>query len=402
MNATASQNGGEIVIVGGGLAAVRTAKSLRDLGHTGGLRVLSAEPEPPYDRPPLSKGFLLGDLTEDSIQLMEPAEFHERGIELSLDAQVVGADLATKTLALQDGTEAGYDRLVIATGAGSRPLDLLPSSLRVHYLRSAADARTLRTALTASSRVAVVGAGFIGLEVAASARSLGCPVQVIELAPLPLASVIGEQPARWLQSWHAARGIEFHCGVTVERTSCSGNAQLLQLSDGSQLEVDVVVVGVGVMRVTDWLADAGLSVHHGLVCDDAGRTSNPDVFGVGDVVCRHGANGHCRPVEHWTAASDSAARTAAAILDADPPAAPEDGFFWSDQADLKLQFAGRAAPEAVTTVVKGSLDEDAFVAHYTVGEQLVAVFAANSPRDFLRGRVALRSASSQIPQGSST
>jgi 3-phenylpropionate/trans-cinnamate dioxygenase ferredoxin reductase subunit len=401
MNADAAQNDSQIVIVGGGLAGVRTAKSLRDLGHAGGLRVLSSESEPPYDRPPLSKGFLLGDLTEESIQLMEPAELDERGIELNLDAKVVGADLGTKSLALEDGTEVNYGRLVIATGADSRPLELLPPSRRVHYLRSAADARRLRTALTATSRVAVVGAGFIGLEVAASARSIGCAVQVVELASLPLAGVIGDQPARWLQSWHAARGIEFHCGVTVEHARDSDTAQLLELSDGSRLEVDVVVVGVGVTRATEWLADAGLPVHHGLVCDDAGRTTNRDVFGVGDVVCRHDPHGGCRPVEHWTAASDSAARTAAAILGTDPPTAQEDGFFWSDQADLKLQFAGRVTPEAATTVVKGNFDENAFVAHYTVGERLAAAFAANSPRDFLRSRVALRSAG-QTPQGRST
>lgn len=365
-----------VVIVGGGLAGVRTAQALRDLGHTGPIRVLSEEAEPPYDRPPLSKEYLLGQ--RDDIRLGDCGE-------VTLDSRVVGVDLATRTLHLAGGRETGYDRLVVATGARPRRLPELPASPRVHYLRTAADSRRLRQALIEGSHVVVIGAGFIGLEVASAARLRGCRVTVVEAAPYPLATIIGAEPAAWLRDWHAARGIAFRCGTTV-LTAADGH---LRLADGTELTADAVVVGVGVVRDIGWLAAAGgLETHHGLVCDGAGRTSSPEVFGAGDIVCRH--DGDCSPIAHWTAASDSAARAAAALLGVESPAPPDDGFFWSNQAELKLQFAGSVPPEAVAEVAAGTFESGRFAVHYTVDGRLTGVLAANSPRDFLRGRVALR------------
>jgi 3-phenylpropionate/trans-cinnamate dioxygenase ferredoxin reductase subunit len=391
----------EIVIAGAGLAGVRTAQALRDLGHTGPIRLFSEENEHPYDRPPLSKGFLAGTRGEESIRLQDPGDYAAQGIELVLGTCVVGVDPRSGTLGLADGTETRYDRLVVATGARPRPLEVLPASPSVHYLRTAADARRLAAALVPERRVAVIGGGFIGLEVASAAVSLGGTVTVVEMAALPLAGVVGTGPAQWLRSWHAARGVGFRCGVTVADSSPQAGTQRLLLDDGSEVVADVVVVGVGVIRETEWLASAGLDVHHGLVCDPAGRTSRPGIVGAGDVVCLHDEAG-CRPIAHWTAAADSATRAAEALVRSEPSLPADDGFFWSDQADLRLQFAGRAEPGSVITVAAGSLDAAAFVVHYTTDGRLTGVFAANSPREFLRGRIALRSARARTPKESTT
>ena len=204
-----------IVIVGAGLAGVRTAEKLRDLGYPGRIRLLSEEEEHPYDRPPLSKDFLVGKRGEETIRLSPPGQYAAQGIELELGTRVTGVDPRSGTLGLADGTEVGYQQLVVATGARPRPLEALPPSAAVHYLRTADDARRLAAALTPGARVAVIGAGFIGLEVASAALSLGGTATVVEMAALPLAGVVGTGPARWLRSWHAARGVEFRCGVTV-------------------------------------------------------------------------------------------------------------------------------------------------------------------------------------------
>lgn len=265
-----------IVIVGAGLAGVRTAEKLRDLGYPGRIRLLSEEEEHPYDRPPLSKDFLVGKRGEETIRLSPPGQYAAQGIELELGTRVTGVDPRSGTLGLADGTEVGYQQLVVATGARPRPLEALPASAAVHYLRTADDARRLAAALTPGARVAVIGAGFIGLEVASAALSLGGTATVVEMAALPLAGVVGTGPARWLRSWHAARGVEFRCGVTVMDGRDLGGVQRLQLSDGTAVVADVVVVGVGVIRETGWLSSAGLDVHLGLVCDPAGRTGLPE------------------------------------------------------------------------------------------------------------------------------
>ncbi|MGW6497676.1 NAD(P)/FAD-dependent oxidoreductase [Nonomuraea angiospora] len=388
-------SGPHVVIAGGGLAAVRTAQALRDLGHRGRVTLVSEESDEPYDRPPLSKEYLLGTRGADDIRLAARDEYARQDIRLVLGRAAVGLDLRTRVLTLADGGEIGYDRLVVATGARPRRLPSLPDTGRVHYLRTAADSRRLGGALTDGARVAVIGAGFIGLEVACAARLRGCRVTVVEAAAQPMAPIIGAEPAAWLRRRHSERGLEFRCGTTVAESEERPDALVLFLGDGTVVETDVVVVGVGIVREIAWLADAGLETHHGLVCDETGRTSAADVFGAGDVVCRHRA-GQCRQIGHWTAASDSAAKVAAELLGVPPADLGEDGFFWSDQADLRLQFAGAAPPTATATVVSGDFDSGKFVVHYTDGDRLTGVFAANAPRDFLRGRLALRSAPRQV------
>jgi 3-phenylpropionate/trans-cinnamate dioxygenase ferredoxin reductase subunit len=380
-----------VVIAGGGLAGVRTAQTLRRLGYDGRIRLLSEEDEYPYDRPPLSKGFLTGKGDAEAIRLRGPGDYADDGIELLLRTRATGVDPRSRTLSVADGTELGYDWLVVATGAASRQLPALPPAPDVHYLRTADDARCLRRALLPGRRVAVVGGGFIGLEVAAAAVALGCAVSVVEMGSLPLAQVIGPLAAQWLLSWHSERGVHFRCGSPVSGSSREAAGRRLLLADGSHVEADVVVVGAGITRETGWLAAAGLAVHHGLVCDAAGRASLPAILGAGDIACLHGAGG-CQPVAHWTAAGESAARAAATIARGEAEHTPDDGFFWSDQGSLRLQFAGHAGPDSVASLATGDFDGGSFVVHYATGRRMTGVFAVNSPRDFLRGRLALRSA----------
>lgn len=373
-----------VTVVGGGLAAVRTVQTLRDLGHEGGITMLSAESEAPYDRPPLSKGHLAGNIPDDHLRLLSTED--HRTLDLRLDSKAVELDVERHLVRLAGGATAGYDRLVVATGARARMLPVLADRTGAFPLRTAADSRRLRRVVAAGGTVAVVGGGFIGLEVAATARTQGCAVTVIEAAPAPLVGAVGVDVASWLQHQHAERGVRFHCGTSVDTAmdSPTGGERLV-LTDGSTVDADAVVVGVGVTRDVAWLARAGLEVADGLVCDVDGRTNVDDVFGAGDVVC-HGT----RAIGHWTAAGASARRAAHAVLGLPPPTEPDDGFFWSDQYDLRLRFAGRTAPGDVFTMTSGTFDDSAFRGQYRSGGRVTAVLAVNDPRGFLRERLALR------------
>jgi len=375
-----------IVIAGGGLAAVRTAQTLRGLGHSGEIVLLSAERELPYDRPPLSKAFLAGELPEDGIRLIDQQTVQEQKLTVELGARVVALDRAARRVTVQDGRQVAYDKLVIATGAEARTLPVFAERDAVFSLRTADDSRRLATYVREGRSLAVVGAGFIGLEVAATARKSGCPVTVIEALDAPLLGAVGPDIAGWLQSRHAAEGVAFRCGVTVGSVSAAAAGVRLHLSDGSTVDADAVVVGVGVVRQVGWLADAGLEVSGGLVCDTAGRTNDPDVFGAGDIVCHRTARG-VEPVGHWTAAVNSARRVAHAVLDLEVPEVPDDGFFWSDQYNLRLQGAGRIEAAGEMVVVSGALADDTFVAHFKTGDRITGVFASNSSREFLRHRM---------------
>jgi len=379
-----------VVVAGGGLAAVRTVQALRDLGHGGEVVMLSAESELPYDRPPLSKDHLLGNLSPESLLLLPGSDYAKLGIELRLDSEVVALDAGTHTVTLADGTALPYDRLVVATGARARTLPVFAGRPRASPLRTAHDSRRLAAVIASGGPVAVVGGGFIGLEVAAAARTRGCAVTVIEAQAAPLIGAVGPEVAAWLREEHEDRKVAFRCGTTVTGAGdAPGGGERLALADGSTVDADAVVVGVGVARDTGWLAAAGLVVEGGLVCDVDGRTNLPDVFGAGDVVCRRTARGAV-PIGHWTAAGDSALRAAYAVLGLDPPPPTDDGFFWSDQYDLHLRFTGRFEADAEFAVVEGGLDAGSFVAHYRSAGRTTGVLAVNNPRGFLRHRIAVR------------
>lgn len=375
----------DVLIVGGGLAAVRTAQMLRDLKFTGSICIASAEDRLPYDRPPLSKQYLLGKASDSDIELLSGERIAELDLTVSLDRAARRLDRAEQLVSFDDGTTEGYGKLVIATGSRANRIAALDGLAEVNYLRTASDARQLREALLKRPHVGIVGGGFIGLEVASIARQLGCEVTVVEMASAPLAPIIGDELGRFIQAWHEEQGVSFRCGAAITAADGTERIERLSLADGSSLDVDCAVVGVGVSSNSEWLADSGLELHRGVVCDEQCRTSDPLIFAAGDVACRH-IDGECRPCGHWTAASDHAGVVGAALIGDDGAAGiVQDGYFWSDQFDARLQFAGSVPAQAKLTVTSGELAERKFVV--TLGEseaEPTAVFAMNSARDFMR------------------
>lgn len=380
----------DVVIVGGGVAAVHCAQSLRDLGHVGRLTLLTEESVPPYDRPPLSKDMLRADDPREPTWLLPPDLAGDLAIDVRLDHQVVGVDTERRVVMIKDRAETiPYDSLVVATGTRARTLPALDGVEGVHHVRTADDARAIREALRPGSSLTIVGAGFIGLEVASTARAHDCEVTIVEVAEHPLAHVLGDRLAGWLQQRHVDQGVCFRCGVSVDRAERRDGRVMVTLDDGTDIVSDAVVVGVGVHRDVEWLADAGVETHVGLVCDREGRTSTAGVFGAGDVVCVHDAEG-CSPVEHWTAASESGRQVARAVLGLEPEHSFDEHYFWSDQAGLRLMSVGGRTATSELDIVSGELSASKFVAHWTEGDDLVGVVGVSSARDFLRGRLAYK------------
>ena len=380
-----------IVIVGGGIAAVRTAQMLRNLGHTGQILLVSEEDVPPYDRPPLSKEFLAADVPAEPSALI-PAEAADKlDIDLRLSTRAVGVDVSERALLVDANQPIPYDALVIATGTRARSLSHLRGVSGVHHLRTVEDARAIEAAIARRSALTIVGGGFIGLEIAAAARRRDCDVTVVEVADRPLAPVLGQTLATWLQRWHTERGVDFRCGVTVDAVGAHGKKLELTLSDGTSVRSGAVVVGVGVHRELDWLQGAGIDTHVGLVCDADGRTSAPGVFGAGDVACIHDASGSCRPVQHWSAAVESAQRVGSTVLGLTPKESARDDYFWSNQGSLRLMSVGHRTATSELEIVTGALADDKFVARWVEQDGRIAgVVGANSPKEFLRGRMAFR------------
>lgn len=378
----------DIVIVGGGLAGVRVAQGLRKLGYDRRISLLSEETTAPYDRPPLSKDYLLGQLSDEDLELVN-AKTSTLELSIHLAHRVVALDRSASAVRLADGTTVPYGRLVVATGATARRLPGLNPSERIHYLRTVDDAARLRGALRTAGRVLVIGSGFIGLEVASSARHLGLDVDLVAADEGPMISILGRQLSDWVASVHETNGVRLTNSVMVSSVTDNGSEVTVALNDGSRRSADLVVIGAGVARDLDWLAAAGLAVDHGLICDLDGRTNDPNIFGVGDVVrVRDGLVD--RDIQHWTAAADSALRTAHALTATSYNPDLGDGYFWTEQFEHRLQFAGSAAGNCALEVISGSLEQGTFVANVVADGAVTGVFASNSPREFNKSRIALR------------
>jgi 3-phenylpropionate/trans-cinnamate dioxygenase ferredoxin reductase subunit len=378
-----------VVIVGGGLAAVRTARALRGLGYRGRVTLFSEEEELPYDRPPLSKSYLLDPAGHDGIRLLGEDAYRELDISVELGQRVVALDTRARWVVLEAGDTVPYDVAVIATGARARRLAAIDGFPNVLTLRTASDARTIAGELAGRARVAVVGGGFIGLEVAATARSRGNDVTVVEREAFPLAAVLGPELGAWVRDWHEEHGVKFRCGAAVLGADGGERARRLLLEDGTEVPADVVVVGVGIERATGWLEGSGIEIDGGVLCDDCGRTSHGWVYAVGDVASRRTGS---RPVtsEHWTSATEQALRAAGAMVGR-PPAGPprNESYFWSDQYGRRLQFAGETTPDATITIESGSLVARRFVAFCRDGDRVTGILAVDSPREFVAGRAVL-------------
>jgi len=351
-----------VVVVGASLAGLRAVETLRTEGFDGPVTLVGAEDHLPYDRPPLSKKVLAGEWEPDRIALRRDGGLDALGLDARLGVRAVRLDPAERTVQLSDGDALAYDALVIATGSEVRRLPGQPELDGLHMLRTLDDSLALRAALTTGSpRVVVVGAGFIGSEVASTAHGLGCAVTVVEALPVPLVRALGTEMGAACAALHRDNGVAVRLGVGVEGFDGRDRVEGVRLTDGTVVAADVVVVGVGVAPATGWLEGSGLELRDGVVCDASLAAGPPGVYAAGDV-CRwpNELFGEEMRVEHWTNAAEQGAHAARAILAAaagerPAPYAPVP-FFWSDQYGLKLQFLGRAGPDDEVRVVHGTAD----------------------------------------------
>ncbi len=331
-----------IVIAGGGLAAQRCAETLRRSGYDGPIRVLCAETYRPYDRPPLSKELLQGTCDHDDLGFRDGDWYAEHDVELLLGVRASALSPADRRVKLSTGEWLRYDRVLIATGSRPRTLPMLDGLSNVSVLRTVDDAIALRDVISHGAHLAIVGAGFIGQEVAATARRLGAEVTMIEAAPTPLYGILGEQLGRWFAELHAAEGVTVITGATVEGVDANDRVHALTLSDGRRVEPDHVVVGVGAQAEIDWLAGSGVSCNGGVHVDLHGRTTTPHVFAAGDAAATFDPRLQAHlPGSHWEAAGRQGARAAKVMLDLDPGAAPLTSF-WTDQYGIRIQYLGHA------------------------------------------------------------
>jgi len=367
-----------VVIAGGGLAAQRCTETLRSKGYDGPIRVLCGEPHAPYDRPPLSKEMLSGELPEAALELRPGAWYEEKNVDLLLGRSAVRLLPGERRIEYGSGGSLRYDALVVACGSEARTLPALDGFRNVQALRTLADARELRAELRPGCRLAIVGAGFIGLEVAATARKLGAEVTLSEAASAPLAAVLGEQLGGWFAQLHRDEGVEVILSAGVREARGRRRVSDLVLADGRTVPCDRVVVGVGVRPATGWLADCGLD-EGGVVVDAEGRSAAPSVFAAGDAarVFVPALARHVR-TDHWDAAARQGTAAARAILGLAPAPEPPPSF-WSDQYGVRVQYVGRAE-DADRVEIEGDPRARDFQAELTRAGIPVAVLLVGRPR----------------------
>ncbi len=371
-----------IVVVGASLAGFRAAEELRTLGHAGAITIVGEEPHRPYDRPPLSKQVLAGAKPPEATALAAVGgSVDDLGLDWRLGQSATGLDLDERTVLLGGGERLPYDGLVIATGASPKRLPGTDHLDGVHTLRTLDDCEAIRAALGSSPRrVAVVGAGFIGAEVAATCRGLGLDVSLIEALPVPLERGLGPTMGAVVADLHRDHGVDVRLGVGVVRIEGSERVERVRLTDGALLDVDLVVIGIGVTPNTRWLEGSGLTLDNGVVCD-ATCLAAPGVVAAGDVARWPNRRfDEVMRVEHWDNAIAMGTHAARTLLAGSGglPFAPVP-WFWSDQYDRKIQLAGLAGPEDAVEVVSGSVADRRYVALYGRAGTVVGVFGMNQP-----------------------
>ncbi len=367
-----------IVIAGGGLVAQRACEALRRHGYSGPLRMVCAEPHLPYDRPPLSKEVLSGEHTQESVRFRPDDWYREHDVDVLLGVSATKLSLPEHQLELSGGHTLRYDKLLIATGSRPRMLPLLVGYENVSELRTIDDAVRLRRTLGPGVRLAIVGAGFIGMEVAATARKLGVEVTMIEAATSPLSSVLGARIGRWFAELHHSEGVEVITDRTVTGVSGQGDVTSLHLSGERVTEVEHIVVGVGVQPNVEWLAGSGLA-NGGASVDVHGRTEADGVFAAGDAAATYDhRSGRHVPGSHWEAAGHQAVRAARSMLDLEPGKV-ELPSFWTDQYGLRIQYLGNARL-ADAIAIDGELERRNFTAVYKREGKPVAALLVDRTR----------------------
>ncbi len=380
--ANTRENSYGIVIVGGGLAAARTAEQLRRADHTGPVMIVSDEVHLPYDRPPLSKEVLRKEVDETALK---PREWYdENNITLRLGSAATGLDAHEQTVTLADGTVLAYDELVIATGLVPRRIPAFPDLEGIRVLRSFDESLALREHASAARHAVIIGAGFIGCEVAASLRGLGVDVVLVEPQPQPLAAVLGEQIGELVARLHREEGVDVRLDVGVTEVRGEGHVDTVVLSDGTELPADLVVVGIGSHPATEWLDGSGIDVDNGVLCDEAGRTSVSNVWALGDVASWRDPLGHQARVEHWSNVADQARVVVPAMLGQEVPDVTVVPYFWSDQYDVKIQCLGEPRATDIVHVVED--DGRKFLAYYERDGVLVGVVGGGLPGKVMKVR----------------
>ncbi|RZB13663.1 NAD(P)/FAD-dependent oxidoreductase [Streptomyces sp. F001] len=368
------------VIVGGGLAAGKAAEALREHGHSGPLIIIGDEREKPYIRPPLSKGYLLGKEERDSIFVHPDDWYREHDVDLLLDTRARAVDRRARTVELDDGRQVPYTKLLLATGSTPRRLTVPGADLdNVLYLRRVGDSERLKSAFTAGAKIVVIGAGWIGLETAAAARTAGAEVTVLEHAELPLLKVLGREAAEVFAALHADHGVNLLPDVDVDSlTGTNGRVDGVRLADGRHLAADAVVVGIGITPNVQLAQEAGLDVQNGIITDEHLQTSGADIYAAGDVAnAYHPLLGRHLRVEHWANALHQPDVAALSMLGKD---AVYDRlpYFYTDQYDLGMEYTGYTEPGGYDRVVfRGEPSERRFIAFWMAGSRVLAGMSVN-------------------------
>ncbi len=368
------------VIVGASLAGAKAAEQLRTSGFTGAITLVGEETTRPYERPPLSKGYLLGKDERDKAYVHDTEWYVQQDIQLLLGVRATDLDVATHTLTLDGYEPLRYDKLLLTTGSRVRRLEVPGNDLHnVRYLRTLPESDALRDALRRGGNVVVVGAGWIGLETAAAARSYGATVHVVEMAALPLQRVLGDEVAGIFARLHRSHDVTFHFGAGVKEFQGTGGAlSAVVLSDGTVLPADVAVVGVGIEPGVELAQAGGLRVDNGIVVDAALRTSDPDVYAAGDVAnVAHPLLGKQIRVEHWSNALNGGPAAARSML-GEEVSYDRVPYFFSDQYDLGMEYAGYAEPGGYDRVVfRGDASGYEFVAFWVSSGRVLAGMNVN-------------------------
>jgi 3-phenylpropionate/trans-cinnamate dioxygenase ferredoxin reductase component len=383
-----------VVVVGAGQAASALAAKLRGLGHVGNITLIGDETAPPYQRPPLSKGYLLGEIGEERLWLRSPEFYDENTITLRLGAPVSAIDRAARTVTVQSDV-VPYDHLVLATGSIPRHL---PASIGggltgVHVVRTLMDVNAKKHRFVPGARVVIVGGGYIGLEGAAVASKLGLDVTVIEAAPRILQRVAAPETSDYFRALHQGHGVTILEGVGLERILGDAHVTGVRLADGRELPADFVILGIGIRPATDLAEAAGLVLDNGIATDSQGRTSDPHIWAAGDCASFPWKDGRLR-LESVGNAIDQAEVVAANIMGAAAPYVAQP-WFWSDQYDCKLQIAGLNAGYDHIVTRKGEADAVSF--WYYQGATLLAVDAMNDPRAYMVGKRLIENSKSPDP-----
>jgi len=366
-----------IVIVGSGLAGAKAAETLREEGYEGRLVLVGDEPERPYERPPLSKDYLRGEAARESVHVHEASFYDERAIELRTGTPVTGIDIAGRSVTLGGRETLSWDRLLLAIGAEPRRLAVPGADLDgVLYLRDLADSDRLRAALAAGGRLVVVGAGWIGSEVAASARQLGLDVTLLERLVVPLENVLGTTVGGFYANLHLEHGVDLRCGVELEAIEGVGRVERVRLADGSTISCSTVVVGVGVAPRTALAEAGGLAVENGVLVDATLRASAPGVYAAGDIAnAIHPFYGRRIRVEHWANALNQGPVAARNMLDGEEPY-DRIPYFFSDQYDVGMEYVGYAT-DWDEVVFRGDPAAGEFIAFWLKDGRLAAGMNAN-------------------------